>query len=380
MGPLSGTKIVEFAGLGPAPFASMMLSDQGAEVIRIGRPQRPAPRDVGDVLSRGKRSITLNMKSALGLDVARRIIANSDGLIEGFRPGVMEKFGLSPEECAKINPGLVFGRLTGWGQTGPLAKSAGHDLNYIALSGALQSMAPVDGPPQPSPGLVGDFGGGGMFLAFGMVCALLEAQKSGLGQTVDASVCDGSAMLTSLISGWRATGQWQDEAASNIGNGAAPFYNSYRCKDGLDVTIGSIEPQFYGLLLQELNLTNDPLFAHQMDRSRWPEAKQRLTEIFAQRTRAEWCSQLEATDVCFAPVLSLSEAHDHPQNIKNKTFMEIDGVVQPSPAPKFGRTPGLKPGSVPLEGEDTLSLLQDLGLSNSEIEEASGMPFENCRS
>jgi len=369
---LNGVRIIEFAGLGPAPFACMMLADHGAEIICIDRPERRAIRDTSDVLSRGKKSVALDLKCPEGVEAAKKLIASADGLVEGYRPGVMEKLGLGPDLCAEINPKLVYGRLTGWGQAGPLAKSAGHDLNYVALSGVLQAMAPADRPAQPSPGFVGDFGGGGMLMAFGLVCALFEAQRSGKGQVIDASICEGSALLTALISGWRESGEWREEPASNIGNGAAPFYNVYRCKDALDITVGAIEPKFYALLLEKLELTEDPLFRKQMDQSNWPNAKARFVEIFAQRNRDDWCALFEGADICFAPVLTMSEAHRHAQNISNQSFLEIDGVTQPAPAPKFSRTPAPKPEAVSETGRDTRAILRELGMTDQQIDLAEG--------
>lgn len=365
MGTLSGIKIVEFAGLGPAPFAAMMLADHGAQVIKIGRKMSKPLYDKGDVLSRSKLAISLDLKDEKSIEIVKKLIAEADGLIEGFRPGVMEKMGLGPEECLKLNPRLVYGRMTGWGQDGPYAKSAGHDVNYIALSGALHTMA-NDVGPKPVPGLVGDFGGGGMLLAFGMVCALLEAKSSGQGQVVDAAITDGSALLNSLQMGWYATGQWKLGFGTHIGNGAAPFFNTYECADGKYISIGPIEDKFYQTFL-ELCKIDDPLLTKQWDVKNWPNAKEFLKQMFKSKTRDAWCELLEETDACFAPVLDMEEAPKHPHNVLRKTFSEVDGVVQPSPAPKFSRTPSAGAGPVKPEGADTEEVLKSLGLTQDEI-------------
>lgn len=366
-GPLSGIRILEFAGLGPAPFAAMMLADQGAEVIRISRPAREAKADPSDVLARGRRSVRLDLKQPEAIAAVRRLIASSNGLIEGFRPGVMESLGLGPEACWQVNPELVFGRATGWGQSGPLALRAGHDINYIALSGALQISEEPDAPPPPSAGLVGDFGGGGMFMAFGMVCALLEARTSGKGQVVDAAVSDGAAVLTSLMQGWRGGGEWELGPRANVGNGAAPFFNSYRCADGRDVSIGPIEDKFYRLFLEAMGLGDDPDFVRQWDRSCWAAARARLGALFASRPRAVWCELLEGIDSCFAPILDLSEAPEHPHNRARQTFVEVDGVVQPAPAPRFSRSGSRAGLAVAADGADTVAVLKEIGLGEAEI-------------
>jgi alpha-methylacyl-CoA racemase len=357
---------VEFAGLGPAPFAGMMLADQGARVIRIDRPPKrtmPKPQRDGDVLSRGRESIALDLKKPDAVEVALGLIERADVLIEGFRPGVMESLGLGPDVCLQRRPGLVYGRVTGWGQTGPLAQSAGHDINYIALTGALHAVGRAGEPPIPSAGMIGDFGGGGMLLAFGILCALLEARRSGRGQVVDASVCDGSALLASLLYGWHAAGVWHAEAGTNTGDGGAPFFNAYACADGRHISIGSIEPQFYALLRERCGLT-DPAFDRQLDEGQWPALKARLADVFRQRTRAEWCALLEGTDVCFAPVLSFEEAPKHPHNVARGTFAKVNGITQPAPAPKFGGTPAPACKAVGVEGADTRRLLAEIGFDD----------------
>ena len=366
-GPLAGVTAIEFAGLGPAPFAGMMLADQGARVIRIDRtPKRNAPKSArdGDVLSRGRESIALDLKKPDAVEVALRLIERADVLIEGFRPGVMESLGLGPDVCLQRRPRLVYGRVTGWGQTGPLAQAAGHDINYIALTGALHAVGRHGDPPVPTAGMIGDFGGGGMLLAFGMLCALLEAKRSGRGQVVDASVCDGSALLASLLYGWRATGAWHAEPGTNVGDGGAPFFNAYACADGRYISIGSIEPQFYALLRERCGLT-DPVFKRQLDESQWPALKARLADTFRRRTRAEWCALLEGTDVCFAPVLSFDEAPAHPHNIARGTFAKVNGVAQPAPAPKFGGTPAPACKPVRAAGADTRRLLAEIGFEEA---------------
>lgn len=374
-GCLTHLTVVEFAGLGPGPFAGMLLSDHGARVIRIDRPQKP---DSGggmaafsacrsDVLSRGRESITLDLKNPTARDVALRLVERADMLIEGFRPGVMESLGLGPDVCLARKPSLIYGRATGWGQSGPLASVAGHDINYTALSGALHSSARRGAPPTPTPGLVGDFGGGGMLLAFGMLAAVSHAQKTGCGQVVDAAITDGSALLASLIYGWRAAGLWNAEAGTNNGDGGAHFYDCYACADGRYIAIGAMEPQFYALLRRKCGL-DDPAFEPQWDVAGWPELKERVAEVFRSKTRAEWCALLEGTDTCFAPVLDLEEAPHHPHNAARATFVEVDGVVQPAPAPRFSRTPAGPCASVRPVGADSRTLLSELGLDAGAID------------
>ena len=348
MGPLQGLRIIEVAGIGPGPFAAMMLSDMGADVIRVDRSANAMGGDPAappaDIFNRGRRSIALDLKSPDGVATLLDLVEHADALIEGFRPGVAERLGFGPEVCAERNPRLVFGRMTGWGQDGPYAPTAGHDINYIALAGALAHLGREGEKPTPPINLVGDFGGGGMLLAFGVVCALLEAQRSGAGQVVDAAMVDGSAVLMTMMWAFKAMGIWSDERGTNMLDTAAHFYDTYECSDGQFVSIGSIEPQFYLQLLEHTGLAKlyeeagDEL-PHQMDRARWPELKARLTEIFLTRTRDEWCSTMEGTDICFAPVLTMDEATRHPHNVERGTFVEVAGITQPAPAPRFERTP-----------------------------------------
>ena len=328
MGPLAGIRILEFAGLGPAPFAAMMLADHGAEVIRIARRAPPGPGQELDLLTRGRRHLGLDLKQPEAVAIVRRLLATADGLIEGFRPGVMERLGLGPEDCAALQPRLVYGRATGWGQSGPLALAAGHDINYIALSGTLHCIGPAGSPPTPVPGFIGDFGGGGMMLAFGLLAALMEAGRSGRGQVVDAAISDGAALLATLNHGWHAIGQWSNDAGTNMGDGGAPFYNTYRCADGRDIAIGAIEAPFYRQLRERCGL-DDPAFDAQWDRDTWPAQKARLAALFATRSRAEWRAVLEGSDACFAPVLSMADAPAHPHNKARGVFQDIAGVIQP---------------------------------------------------
>lgn len=338
-GPLNGIRIIEFDGLGPTPFAAMCLADMGAEVLRVTRPG--ARHLLGldyDILNRGRGFVELDLKDKGDLKRARALLACADGLIEGMRPGVMERLGLGPEAVADIAPHLVYGRMTGWGQEGPLAQAAGHDINYIALSGALHAIGPPEVPVPPL-NLLGDFGAGGIYLAFGMVCAILEARVSGRGQVVDAAITDGTAHLMAMIYGLQQAGLWQDRRGVNLLDGGAHFYGTYRCRCGGFVAIGAIEPQFYRELLTRMGL--DPAeFTPQLDAGRWGELRARLAEAFLERSRDEWCALLEGSDACFAPVLSLSEAPEHPHNRARGTFVAHDGVTQPAPAPRLSRTPG----------------------------------------
>jgi alpha-methylacyl-CoA racemase len=343
-GPLAGLRIIEFAGIGPGPFACMMLADHGAEVIRVERPQgdgRLAPADRTDILLRNRRRMAIDLKSPQGAEIVRKLIQDADGLVEGFRPGVMERLGLGPDNLLPCNSRLVYGRMTGWGQSGPYAHAAGHDINYIALSGALHAFGRVGEKPTPPINMVGDFGGGGMMLAFGMVSALLYARQTKLGQVVDCAMTDGSALLMSMIWSFRAEGSWVDERGVNLLDTGAPFYDSYETADGRFISIGSIEPQFYARLTSCLGLASE--FDAQMDRSSWPALKEKLTALFRTRTRDEWCALMEPADICFAPVLSLEEAPKHPHNLARGTFVEADGVVQPAPAPRYSLTPTLHP-------------------------------------
>ncbi len=365
MGPLSGFKIIELAGIGPGPFCGMMLSDMGAEVIRVER-LSGADQAPKDVLARNRRSVALDLKSPAGVEAVLRLIESADALFEGFRPGVTERLGLGPEVALARNPKLVYGRMTGWGQDGPMAQAAGHDINYIGLSGALHAIGRAGERPVPPLNLVGDFGGGGMLLAYGLVCGMLESQRSGKGQVVDAAMVDGSAALMAMFFSFAASGAFTDQRGTNLLDGAAHFYDTYATKDGKYVCIGSIEPQFYALLIEKAGL--DPQkYAKQMDPAQWPILKADLTETFLTKTQAQWCAIMEGTDVCFSPVLSIFEAPEHPHNKARNSFLEVDGVMQQAPAPRFSRTsPEISHGArVP--GQDTLSVLQDYGFSTDEI-------------
>ena len=342
-GPLAGYRIIEIAGIGPGPFAAMMLADMGAEVIRVERAaavRSPAPAEPHyDLLLRGRRNIALDLKNPDGVAVLLDLVESADALIEGFRPGVMERLGLGPDVCHARRPQLVYGRMTGWGQEGMYAQAAGHDINYISLAGALAHFGRADGDPVPPLNMVGDFGGGGMLLAFGVVCALLEAGRSGVGQVVDAAMVDGSAVQMTMFWGFSQVGMFdENRRGGNLLDTGAHFYDVYRCADGAYISIGSIEPQFYAELLRLTGLHGDPEFAEQMNQGRWPHLKDRLKDVFATKTRDEWCALMEATDVCFAPVLTMSEAARHPHNVERSTFIDYADVVQPAPAPRFGRT------------------------------------------
>lgn len=336
-GPLNGVRIVEVGGIGPGPFAAMMLADNGADVIRIERPGVKPSRT--DVLSRSRRVVNLDLKSSEDLATVKALIAEADGLIEGFRPGTMERLGLAPDVLLSQNPRLVFGRMTGWGQTGPYAKVAGHDINYIALSGALHAIGPADGKPLPPLALVGDFGGGGMFLAFAMTAALLHAQKTGQGQIVDCAMSEGAGLLMSAFYGLFAEGNWNNQRGANILDGAAHFYNTYETSDGHYICVGAIEPQFYREFRERLGIADDPAFDAQMDRASWPMLQEKVAAIFKTKTRAEWSTRFEGTDACFAPVLSLADATDHAHAKARGAFTSLDAVIQPSPAPRYSQSP-----------------------------------------
>jgi alpha-methylacyl-CoA racemase len=344
-GPLAGIRIIELAGIGPGPFCGMMLADHGAEVIRIDRPapggdpRGPVARNIHDPLLRSRTNMALDLKSPDDIARLRELVKTADGLIEGFRPGVMERLGLGPDVLLGDNPRLVYGRMTGWGQTGPYAAAAGHDINYIALSGVLGALGRNGEKPTPPINLVGDFGGGAMMLAFGMVSALLGVKNGAPGQVIDCAMTDGSALLMAMMWGFRSTGLWRDERGANMLDTGAAYYDTYETADGKFVSIGSIEPQFYALLREKLAITDDPLFDAQHDRAQWPAQKARLAEIFKTRTRDEWCATMEATDVCFAPVLGFDEAVAHPHNRDRGTFIEVGGVLQPAPAPRYSATP-----------------------------------------
>jgi len=366
-GPLSGIRVLEFEAIGPAPFAGMLLADMGADVLLV---DRPAAADLGlkrerrhDVMMRGKRSVTLDLKNPGAAEIVFSLIEKSDALIEGFRPGVMERLGLGPDAALARNPRLVYGRMTGWGQDGPLAPRAGHDINYIALAGVLHAFGRKGEAPVPPLNLVGDFGGGGMLLGFGVACALLEAGRSGRGQVVDAAMVEGASLLAAMFSGFLATGDWAEERGSNILDTGAPWYNVYETKDGKYVSIGAIEGRFYDELLSRLELPRLP----QNERSRWPEMKKRFTEKFKMKTRDEWCRVFEGSDACFAPVLSFSESRLDPHNQARRNFVSIGGVEQPAPAPRFSRTPGKVGRAPPERGAGGAQALRDWGFGQNEI-------------
>ena len=370
MGPLNGVKILEIAGIGPGPFAAMMLADMGAEVLRVDRAGSVRGGDPDnpplDLLARGRRSVGIDLKSPAGVELLLELVAGADGLIEGFRPGVAERLGFGPEVCAQRNPRLVYGRMTGWGQDGPYAPTAGHDINYIALAGALAHLGRAGEPPTPPINLVGDFGGGGMLMAFGMVCGLLEASRSGAGQVVDAAMVDGSAVLMTMMFGFAAMGMWNDERGTNLLDTGAHCYDVYETSDGGWVSIGSLEPQFYAQLLDVLGL--DPAeLPSQHDRSAWPELKQQLASIFSQHTRDHWCELFEGTDVCFAPVLTMSEATRHPHNVHRGTFVDVAGITQPAPAPRFSRTEAEIRRPPPHAGQHTDEALADWGIDEARL-------------
>ncbi|MFZ5669838.1 MAG: CaiB/BaiF CoA transferase family protein [Pseudomonadota bacterium] len=364
-GPLSGLKIVEFAGIGPGPFCGMLLSDLGADVVRVDRKGagRSSP---ADVTSRGRRSVALDLKSPQAIEGVLKLLESADGLIEGFRPGVMERLGLGPDVVLKRNPKLVFGRMTGWGQTGPYARAAGHDMNYIAITGALHAIGTEDKPVPPL-NLVGDFGGGALYLAFGLLAGIIHARATGGGQVIDCAMSDGAASLMAMFYGFKGAGIWKDERRANLLDGGAHFYDTYRCADGKWISIGSIEPQFYALLLEKTGIS-DPQFQNQMSRDDWPALRVKLADVIRTRTRAEWCAIMDATDVCFAPVLTLDEAPAHPHNAARETFVTVEGVVQPAPAPRFSATPGAVQGPPPKIGAHNDEALAQWGFSTAEIE------------
>jgi alpha-methylacyl-CoA racemase len=370
-GPLEGLKIVEFAGIGPGPFCGMMLADHGAEVIRIDRIQGnrggTTPNARGDVLARGRKSVGLDLKSATGVELARKLCASADGIIEGFRPGVMERLGLGPNILLSDNPKLVYGRMTGWGQTGPYAPFAGHDINYIALAGALAHFGRKEGKPTPPINMVGDFGGGGMMLAFGMVNALLHVARGGDGQVIDAAMTDGTAVLMSMIHGMKNMGVWDEELGSNSLDTAAHFYDTYETADGKFVSIGSIEPQFYAELRNRAGLDADTAFDSQNDKASWPYLKDKISEVFLSKSRAEWDAIMEHSDVCYAPVLTMSEAAAHPHNQARGTFVDIAGDTQPAPAPRYSRTATDTPRQAPHPGENTEAVLAAIGVKGDEL-------------
>jgi len=381
-GPLRGVRILEIAGIGPGPFAAMMLADMGAEVVRVDRVQAVRDGVSGahwDVMLRGRRNIALDLKQPEGAETLLGLVERADALIEGFRPGVMERLGVGPDTCLARNPKLVFGRMTGWGQSGPYANSAGHDINYIALAGALAHFGRAGEPPTPPLNMVGDFGGGGMLLAYGVVCALLEAQRSGKGQVVDAAMVDGSAVLMSMFWAFKNIGMFDENArGTNLLDTGAHFYDVFECLDGEYVSIGSIEPQFYALLLEKTGLAdaagpnaavrNAGEFVEQMDRAKWPQLKQQLAAVFRTKTRAQWNEIMEGTDVCYAPVLRMSEAAKHPHNVARQTFIEVAGTTQPAPAPRYSRTEPSAPTPPAHAGEHTRAVLADWGFDAARID------------
>ncbi len=367
-GPLQGVRVVEIASLAPAPFGCMILSDLGADVIQVDRVAAGAVTRLraGDPLRRGRRSAGLNLKDPAAVGALLRLAESSDVLVEGFRPGVAERLGFGPGVCLERNPRLIFARMTGWGQEGPLAHSAGHDIDYIAISGALAPIGRAGERPVPPLNLVGDFGGGGMLLALGVLAALVERARSGRGQVIDAAMVDGSALLTSFVHGMRAAGMWRDERGTNLLDGGAPCYDTYETADGRHVAVGALEPQFYAELLRRLGLGGADLPA-QLDAAGWPVLRARLTDVFRQRTQAEWAAVFEGSDACVSPVLTLGEAPGHPHNVARGTFTEIAGVVQPAPAPRFSRTPCATPTAPATPGSDTDEVLAAAGLTPSEI-------------
>jgi len=370
MGPLEGIRIIEMAGIGPAPFCGMMLADMGAEVIRIDRREKA---DLGldrgpayEVMNRGRKSIALDIKKPEAVAIVKRLVKDADGLIEGFRPGVMERLGLGPDVLSEINPRLVFGRMTGFGQEGPMAQRAGHDINYIALAGVLNHLGRAGERPIHPLNLVGDFGGGGMYLAFGVVCALLEARRSGKGQVVDAAMVDGAASLMAMFHGMWSEGIWREERGTNMLDTGAPWYDVYETKDGKWISIGAIEKRFYADLLQRLGLAMETLPA-QHDREGWPELRKRFTEIIKSKTRSEWEAVFAESDACFAPVLAISEVASHPHNAVRATFVTRDGVQQPSPAPRFSRTRPALPSAPHETGRETRDILAKAGYGEADI-------------
>jgi alpha-methylacyl-CoA racemase len=375
-GPLAGVRIIELAGLGPVPFAGMMLADAGADIIRIDRADRvayPPPDKPGvpaepdsDLLNRGRRSVAVDLKHPAGAELVLRLAGQADGLMEGFRPGVAERLGVGPEVCLSRNRALVYGRMTGWGQSGPMAQMAGHDIDYIALAGALGQIGRAGEPPVPPLNLVGDFGGGGMLLAFGMVSAILSARLTGEGQVIDAAMVDGAAALMTMTYTFRSTGIWQDPRGTNMLDTGAHFYEVYQASDGGYIAVGAIEPQFYAELLRLLGLEAADL-PSQLDRAAWPEMKKLFATIFATKSRDEWAAIFAGTDACAAPVLSMDEAPSHPHNAQRQTFVEVAGVVQPAPAPRFSRTPGTIRRPPPRPGQGADDALADWGVGEEEI-------------
>ncbi|MGW0950107.1 CaiB/BaiF CoA transferase family protein [Streptomyces sp. NPDC002623] len=369
-GPLAGLRVLEIASMAPGPFACMLLADLGAEVLRIDRASDvdPGQHSSTDPLARGRRSLAADLKHPDGAALVRRLAARADVMVEGFRPGVAERLGIGPERCRALNPRLIYGRMTGWGQSGPLALRAGHDITYLAVSGALGLIGPPDRPPVPPVNLVADFGGGGMLLALGILAALHERERSGRGQVVDAAMVDGAALLTTALHGLRAAGQWEGGRGENLLDGGAPFYTTYETADGGHMAVGALEEKFYVELLAGLGLADGAELPAQYDRERWPELRQRLAVVFKERTRDEWTAVFEPTDACVAPVLSPWEAHRHPHNEARATFTEAEDIRQPAPAPRFDRTPGGIQGPPPVPGQHTRAVLADWGVDPSDTD------------
>ena len=368
IGALEGLKVIEVAAIGPVPFAAMMLSDMGAQITRIDRiPTKGGGGDsMAGVENRGRQSIAIDLKQPKGVQLALRMIESADVLLEGFRPGVMERLGLGPDACHALNAKLVYARMTGWGQSGPLAHAAGHDINYVALTGALHAMGPSDRPPSPPLNLVGDYGGGALMMLVGVLAALHSRQQSNQGQVIDVAMTDGVAMLLAPFYSMLAQGKWQDKRQANLLDGGAHFYGAYQCADGLYISIGSIEPQFYRTLLEKCGI-DVPEFQDQLNEQAWPALREHMTKLFRSRTRDQWSKLLEGTDVCFAPVLDLHEAPKHAHNVARQTYVEYRGTMQPAPAPRFDRTPSSMQTSVPLVGENSAALLARAGISQEEI-------------
>jgi alpha-methylacyl-CoA racemase len=363
-GPLAGVRIVEFAGIGPGPFCGMLLADMGADVVRIDRKGAPGGEPT-DVTRRGRRSVALDLKDPASIAICLELIARSEALIEGFRPGVMERLGLGPDAALERNPALVYGRMTGWGQQGPLALAAGHDINYIAISGALHAVGTTEKPIPPL-NLVGDFGGGSLYLAMGLLAGILSARATGRGQVVDAAVCDGAASLMAMFYGFHKSGYWKDERAANLIDGGAFFYDTYRCSDGQWIAIGPLEPQFYAILLDKAGI-DDPALRAERSRDGWSDLHPNMAAIFATAPRDIWCERLEGTDACFAPVLSLAEAPSYKHNAERDAFVEIAGVVQPAPAPRFTATPGAIQGPPPAIGAHNDEVFAEWGVSAAAV-------------
>lgn len=361
MGSLNGVRIIEFAGIGPGPFAGMMLADQGADVIRIDRAGSGASAvdPSTDVLNRGKRSIALDLKSTADRAIALELIASADGLIEGFRPGVMERLGLGPDECLAANPRLAYGRMTGWGQDGPLAARAGHDINYISITGALHAIGPRDGAPVPPLNVVGDFGGGGMLLAYGLTCAIISARATGKGQVIDAAIVDGTASLMAMMYSRMGSNGWRDQRGSNLLDGGAAHYGTYRCADGQWISLGALEPQFFAAFTEAAKIDN-AAYGDRNDPTQWERQRKILEALFARQARAYWEQCLQDIDSCFAPVLSMQDAPKHPHNQARELFFEDYGVVQPSPSPRFSATPARRPARPPVPGQHTDEILSEL--------------------